>query len=215
MTAYNSDYNTRALQLAQQTIRATTTKEFATAFSQANLILNRQEWTYYLAECRRLKRECRQREKRQPMIYFIQAVDGGPIKIGYSIDPQKCLKQIQRKSPVPLQILRMIEGDIEYKEAIHHLFNKSRVRGEWFDPSEELLAFIEKPLKLEPINSEGSRVYRTSEGQRLSDILEVVQSLDETGQQAVLKYALSLTQEKRLARQSSAKIRNFSPTAPL
>lgn len=52
-------------------------------------------------------------------VYFIQAVEGGPIKIGFAQDPQKRLAEIQRMSPVPLQVLKVIPGDRNLEGAIH------------------------------------------------------------------------------------------------
>jgi hypothetical protein len=52
----------RILQLAQRLVVATTTKEFTTVISEAYLILNKQEWNSFIAECWRLKDESKQRE---------------------------------------------------------------------------------------------------------------------------------------------------------
>lgn len=55
----NRDY---ILQLAQRLVRATTTKEFAAVISEAYLFLSKQEWNCFMAECWRLKDECKRRE---------------------------------------------------------------------------------------------------------------------------------------------------------
>jgi hypothetical protein len=47
----------RILPLAQRLVSATTVKEFATVISEAYLILNKQEWNGFMAECWRLKHE--------------------------------------------------------------------------------------------------------------------------------------------------------------
>jgi hypothetical protein len=58
------DQDNRALQLAQRTMSAPTTKEFGTAVSEAIVSLDKQEWKHYLAECQRLREEeGKQKEK--------------------------------------------------------------------------------------------------------------------------------------------------------
>lgn len=84
------------------------------------------------------------REKANPhcCIYFIQGVDGGPVKIGLATSPTDRLRQLQTASPVELRILRVIEGAVKKDEsAIHRKFNHLHIRGEWFSEKvmEELL----------------------------------------------------------------------------
>ncbi len=73
-------------------------------------------------------------------VYFIQAVDGGLIKIGKSEDPINRLATIQMYSPVKLQILAATPHLKE--KAMHKAFADERVHGEWFKPSDRLLALI-------------------------------------------------------------------------
>lgn len=76
------------------------------------------------------------------MIYFIQPVSGGLIKIGFAIDPQKRLAEIQRMSPATLQILATIEGDRKREAELHQRFAGLRIYGEWFRAEKRLLDFI-------------------------------------------------------------------------
>ncbi len=73
-------------------------------------------------------------------VYFIQPVDGGLIKIGKSYDPKRRLSDIQLYSPVKLQILAATSHLEE--QAMHKMFAAERVHGEWFQPSDRLLALI-------------------------------------------------------------------------
>lgn len=81
------------------------------------------------------------------MIYFIQAAEGGPIKIGYAVDPNKRLVELQRMSPAPLRILVTIEGTRKKEGKIHRHFVHLRQHGEWFRAEQELLDFIANPLQ--------------------------------------------------------------------
>jgi len=77
-------------------------------------------------------------------VYFIQSKNGGPIKIGYSNNPQKRLATFQTSQADRLVILGLIPGDIPYERQLHSKFAKYRIRGdgEWFQPSKYIVNFI-------------------------------------------------------------------------
>ena len=74
--------------------------------------------------------------KDSPMgaVYLIHLGDTDVYKIGFSIDPERRLKQLQGKCPLPLTILFEWWGhDYESFEAgIHYWFRDKRIIGEWF-----------------------------------------------------------------------------------
>lgn len=76
----------------------------------------------------------------QPVVYFIQA--GELIKIGTTANLTGRLGQIATGSPERLKILLVVAGGRTEEKQAHALFAEERVRGEWFRPSERLLAFI-------------------------------------------------------------------------
>lgn len=76
------------------------------------------------------------------MIYFIQNTETKHIKIGYSDNVRRRLSDLQVTSPHELSILTICEGDIELEKELHNKFNDYYVRGEWFNPSEELISYI-------------------------------------------------------------------------
>lgn len=75
-------------------------------------------------------------------IYFIQAGLGGPIKIGYSLDPDHRLLQLQTGNSHQLRILLVIEGDKDHEAILHQRFAYLRTEGEWFEPGKELVKYI-------------------------------------------------------------------------
>jgi hypothetical protein len=84
------------------------------------------------------------------MIYFIQAGDGGPIKIGYVTHVDQ-IKTWQEGSPVPLKILTTFEGGLEVEAYLHSKFSRLKQHGKWFKVSQEILDFIKNsslPLDL-------------------------------------------------------------------
>jgi hypothetical protein len=76
------------------------------------------------------------------MIYFIQSEDGGPIKIGRSRDPRKRLAALQTSHPDDLRLLAVMDGDEAEEEALHKAFPPTR--GEWCNPTAELLEYIDR-----------------------------------------------------------------------
>jgi hypothetical protein len=78
------------------------------------------------------------------MIYFIQAVSGGLIKIGSTNQPSIRLSQIQSWSPVILRILATMDGDSDVEMALHERFCRHRRYREWFDPDPEVLDYISR-----------------------------------------------------------------------
>lgn len=65
-------------------------------------------------------------------MYFIQAVGGGPIKIGMSVDPGDRLAALQAGSPVTLRIIGIADGGQPQEVALHRRLAKHRLHGEWF-----------------------------------------------------------------------------------
>ncbi len=76
-------------------------------------------------------------------VYFIQAVGGGPIKIGLTDDPTGRLLSLSTAHPEPLRFLALIpEADSQRERELHKRFAHLRLRGEWFRAESELLEFI-------------------------------------------------------------------------
>jgi hypothetical protein len=87
-------------------------------------------------------------------IYFIGG-DIGAIKIGLSTDPAKRLAALQCGSPIPLRILAVGIGDRTAEWMYHTVhFGASRLHGEWFERTPELLAEIDRINALRPDNSD-------------------------------------------------------------
>ena len=77
-------------------------------------------------------------------VYFISsAKEDGPVKIGFtSREVESRLKAIQTGHPDRLVILGSIEGNQYLEGNIHRRFAASRLQGEWFQRTQELLAMI-------------------------------------------------------------------------
>lgn len=92
--------------------------------------------------------EAYERRRRQ-IIYFIQAKtpDGrGPIKIGYTASTapsdRRRIDDLQTGCPYELVVLRFLPGTRREEKALHKRFADFRMRGEWFEYTPGLAAFI-------------------------------------------------------------------------
>lgn len=79
-----------------------------------------------------------------PWVYFIEALPGGFIKIGWSVQPLRRMSENLAFVPpdVKLRLLAIMPGDGDDELALHRRFAHLRVRGEWFEPGDDLLLYI-------------------------------------------------------------------------
>lgn len=82
-------------------------------------------------------------KREPPFVYFLRMETSDRIKIGCSISPKVRQVTLQKWSPYPLVMLAMAPGDAGTEALIHQRFSESRRRGEWFEISTELLAFVD------------------------------------------------------------------------
>jgi hypothetical protein len=81
------------------------------------------------------------------VIYFAQATEGGPIKIGFSDDVPTRIKALKGHYGCELRLLKTIEGDKQTEKEIHRQFAHLRLGpGEQFQPAHDLMDFIGLPL---------------------------------------------------------------------
>lgn len=79
-------------------------------------------------------------------VYFIRDEDGF-IKIGSTSHVGSRLKQLQTSSRQRLSVMGSHLGSTADEKALHARFADDHARGEWFYPSRELLAYIERNTK--------------------------------------------------------------------
>jgi hypothetical protein len=76
-------------------------------------------------------------------VYFIEAGEGGPIKIGVAADVNARLRDLQVANPVDLKLIVSIPGGYDEERALHQQFRTERVSGEWFRGNGNVRAFAE------------------------------------------------------------------------
>ncbi len=124
-----------------------------------------------------VKKDCLEEYRgKKRRIYFIQSGDG-PIKIGFSTNIELRLSAIRNWHPYKLTILKLLDGDYEDEHAIHKKFKHVKLTGEWYNPSEDLLKFIQevndKNLsdQIDRFKSGWRRRFRLKQGKEERDIL--------------------------------------------
>ena len=66
-------------------------------------------------------------------VYFIQAGEGGPVKIGHTTrSVERRLSMLQTGNAVPLTVLRVCAAGRDEESAAHEHYKALRLRGEWF-----------------------------------------------------------------------------------
>lgn len=89
-------------------------------------------------------------------VYFIQADQDGPIKIGFTSDkPEKRLSQLQTGNASALKLLGAINAPASRERQFHAELSEWRLQGEWFAPHPTVLAAIGEALSAEPIQCGG------------------------------------------------------------
>lgn len=86
-----------------------------------------------------------------PVVYFIQAGENGPVKIGWSKKITERVAGLQVGNPVKLTILRTVVAEPWVESWFHDEFDELRLQGEWFSFDEKMLSLLapaEKPALL-------------------------------------------------------------------
>jgi hypothetical protein len=73
---------------------------------------------------------------RDGFVYVVQAAWGGPVKVGWALNPKARLGNLQVASPHLLNVVAQWRGTIDDERAIHAELERAgarRLRGEWFE----------------------------------------------------------------------------------
>jgi hypothetical protein len=90
---------------------------------------------------------CYRRGRTDGWTYFIQGVDGGPIKIGSTVKPpEERIATLQCGSPVLLRYIGLVPG-IHKERKVQEFFAEYRLHGEWFDENAPGLLDLIKTLR--------------------------------------------------------------------
>lgn len=84
--------------------------------------------------------------RRVSVVYFVQAGDAGPIKIGTTDDLRTRVAALQTAHYEELRLLGTIPGGPAIERVWHGRFGEERIRGEWFRPSVALVLAVESAV---------------------------------------------------------------------
>jgi hypothetical protein len=82
--------------------------------------------------------------KNKGFVYFIVNYEQKVCKIGYSLNPEKRLKEIQTCYPYRLIIHKKVVGDLKKEKWFHKVFSRYKTKGEWFRIEGDLKDYIYK-----------------------------------------------------------------------
>ena len=77
------------------------------------------------------------------VVYFVQATEGGPVKIGVTTDLSRRLKALQTAQAEPLRVLRWVPGNEAIEAYYHRVFGHLRIQGEWFRFEGDLAGYLD------------------------------------------------------------------------
>lgn len=77
-------------------------------------------------------------------VYFIQAGECGPVKVGFTSNLKERLDALQVGHPENLRLLGARQGGPAEEAELHRRLAAHRVRGEWFAPAPEVLSAVEE-----------------------------------------------------------------------
>ena len=85
-----------------------------------------------------------------PGVYFLR--DDGWIKIGYSSDLSRRMKELNIAHAEELEVVGLLPGPRRIETQLHRAFDQLRGRGEWFKYESPLTEFIETTMQLAGFN---------------------------------------------------------------
>lgn len=78
-----------------------------------------------------------------PTVYFARAGQDGPIKIGFTRkSPLERISELQTGCPWRISLIGSLAGQKCHEDWLHDRFDASRLEGEWFLATPELLAVV-------------------------------------------------------------------------
>lgn len=149
---------------------------------------------------------------RRSDLYFILNPALGIIKIGISVDVRSRRSELEHACGVALTVLRVVPQGEPFEEPLHFAFLPSRLIGEWFAPTDELLALIEGDEPMEAFIarkatdiSEHRRAYEENAARRFAMQQAAARADREEAQR--LREEEGRLKAERLAKAEAARVR--------
>jgi hypothetical protein len=75
-------------------------------------------------------------------VYFVEAGENGPIKIGWSQDVERRIGELQVANAHKLRLLGVVPGTMQKERELHGFFAHLRMEAEWFQNSVEIREYL-------------------------------------------------------------------------
>lgn len=98
------------------------------------------EWTRDVREAGALAGRGGWFGERRATLYFARVADA--VKIGHARDVKARMRLLRVDNAGEVELLGTVAGTLEGERAIHERFAHLRIRGEWFEATDELLHFV-------------------------------------------------------------------------
>lgn len=82
-------------------------------------------------------------------VYCIRCDVSEAVKIGFSANPVRRLRQIQTSNPNHLRMIGVMETVEAFEQFMHWTYRKRRMSGEWFEDADRSVSDIFKMMVLE------------------------------------------------------------------
>lgn len=66
-------------------------------------------------------------------LYFLMQQEIAKVKIGFTRDPNRCIKVLEAYSALPVTVIAMVRAPADYEQALHRALELFHSHGEWFD----------------------------------------------------------------------------------
>lgn len=101
-------------------------------------------------------------------VYFIAAgdiaIDGTPVKIGYSVDPADRISDLQPAHHTELVLAAAVPGGPTLEAQVHRALEADRIRGEWFLASDRMRSLIDSLVGVDSNKSQFASSYMGAGG---------------------------------------------------
>lgn len=91
-----------------------------------------------LQDLTRKSRNKNKAKSKKGYVYLIKNEQTQNVKIGYSANPKRRLKDLQTSTDCELKLIACIKGDIALEQALHQKFKDFHIRNEWFKFSDSI-----------------------------------------------------------------------------
>ena len=80
--------------------------------------------------------------RRCGFVYCIRNDDSEAVKIGFSQNPMRRIKQLQTASPSRLRLIGVVEIAQAFETSLHEQYASRRLSGEWFDDADSEISTV-------------------------------------------------------------------------